>query len=149
MAFCAWLGHRLGREIRLPTEWQWERAARGTDGRAYPWGSAYLAGYANINESYGDAGPHNLGQTSAVGIYPQGAAPEGVLDLSGNVWEWCLNEYGNPERVGPGGTAPRVVRGGSWLDAQDGARAGYRNDWPPYYRSDASGFRVLCASPIR
>ena len=74
----------------------------------------------------GDAGPHNLGQTSAVGIYPQGASPEGVLDLSGNVWEWCLNEYDNPERVGSEGSEPRVVRGGSWHSYRDYARAAYR-----------------------
>ncbi len=62
MAFCAWLGSKLGREVSLPTEWQWERAARGTDGRAYPWGNEYIGGYANINEY--ESGPHNLGRTS-------------------------------------------------------------------------------------
>lgn len=111
MAFCAWLSHRLGRDIRLPTEWQWERAARGADGRAYPWGSQYLAGSANINEKTdNDAKTHYLDRTSAVGVYPRGVSPEGVMDLSGNVWEGCLNEYRNPERLGPEGTVSRAAQ---------------------------------------
>jgi hypothetical protein len=149
MAFCAWLSHRLGKEIRLPTEWEWERAARGTDGRDYPWGGEYRRGYANINETSGDAGPHYLAQTSAVGIYTQGASPEGVMDLAGNVWEWCLNEYDNPERVGPEGSEPRVVRGGSWVYPWDLARAGYRSYRHPDGRLGLYGFRVVCSSPIR
>ncbi|GAB6043119.1 formylglycine-generating enzyme family protein [Endothiovibrio diazotrophicus] len=148
MAFCGWLGHRLGVELRLPTEWEWERTARGTDGRAYPWGNDYQAGRANIDETWDEAGPHNLARTSAVGIYPGGASPEGVLDLAGNVWEWCLNEYADPERVGRGGSESRVLRGGSWFDYRDDARAGYRYDLP-FDRSYFVGFRVVCASPIR
>jgi hypothetical protein len=120
VAFCGWLSHRLGYEIRLPTEWEWERAARGTDGRVYPWGKEYRSGYAH--QRIGDAGPHYLGRTSAVGIYAQGASAEGVLDLSGNVWEWCLNEYSNPERVQVSGTESRVLRGGSWFRSRLRAR---------------------------
>ena len=149
MAFCDWLSHKLGLDIRLPTEREWERAARGIDGKIYPWGDEYLAGHANINETWGDVGPHNLARTSAVGIYPQGASSEGVLDLSGNVWEWCLNEYDKPERTERGGRVSRVLRGGSWDDFLGFARAAYRFVARPDLRVNDVGFRVLCASPIR
>ena len=62
--------------------------SRGINGRVYPWDEEYLAGHTNINETRDDSGPHNLDRTCAVGIYPQGASPEGLLDLSGNVWEF-------------------------------------------------------------
>jgi len=148
MAFCAWLGPKLKLDVRLPTEWQWERAARRRDGREFPWGNEYLPGYANIDETYQEAGPHSLGRTSAVGIYPQGASPEGVHDLAGNVWEWCLNEYEKPERVQPGGQKSRVLRGGSWGVDRGGARADYRSFSHPGSRGSSSGFRVVVWSPI-
>ena len=149
MAFCAWLGHRFGTPVSLPTEWEWERAARGTRGWAYPWGETYLSGNANINETYGDAGSHNLGRTSAVGIYPAGASPEGVLDLCGNIWEWCLNEYAKPKRIQPSGQESRVLRGGSWNLDPEYARAGYRHYDPPGYRYYYIGFRVVRRVPHR
>lgn len=149
MAFCAWLSHRLGLEIRLPTECEWERAARGTDGRPYPWGDEYRSGFANIDETWNNVGPHHLSQTSAVGLYPQGVSPEGLMDLSGNLWEWCLNEYHDPERLGPEGTKSRVVRGGSWLYGRDYARAACRSRYHPVSRLAYVGFRVLLSSPIR
>jgi formylglycine-generating enzyme required for sulfatase activity len=149
MAFCAWLSHRLALVIRLPNEWEWELAARSTDGRAFPWGNAYLPGYANLNETEGNAGPHYLAQTSAVGIYPQGASPEGLMDLSGNVLEWCLNEYRNAKRLGPECNESRAVRGGSWYLTQGFASATYRYFGRPDLRNDYYGFRVVCASPIR
>ncbi|AUB84032.1 formylglycine-generating enzyme family protein [Candidatus Thiodictyon syntrophicum] len=148
MAYCAWLSDTLKLEVRLPTEWEWERVARGTDGREYPWGDGYRAGYANIDEKYANAGPSYLEQTTAVGLYPHGASPEGVLDLSGNVWEWCLNEYKDPSRIQPGGTGSRVVRGGSWGLFQHVARAAYRYGYGPHDRYDYVGLRVLCVSPI-
>jgi Sulfatase-modifying factor enzyme 1 len=148
MAFCGWLSHKLGYEVSLPTEWQWERAARGTDGREYPWGEKYVPGYANINETYGKAGPHNLGRTSAVGLYAEGGSAEGVMDLSGNVWEWCLNEYGKPKRIQPGGTESRVLRGGSWFNDREYARAAFRFHLHPGSRGFSIGLRVVCSSPI-
>jgi formylglycine-generating enzyme required for sulfatase activity len=153
MAFCAWLSDKFRFEVRLPTEWEWERAARGANGREYPWGNGYVAGNANINETYQNAGPHNLGRTSAVGIYPLGAAreeshAEGILDLAGNVWEWCLNEYGKPDRIQKGGGEDRVLRGGAWYSFLDFARAVLRNNHHPYLRNNSIGFRVVCSSPI-
>lgn len=148
MAFCAWLSHRLGFAVRLPAEEEWERAARGTDGREYPWGNGYKAGFANINETYKKAGPHYLEQTSAVGIYPQGASAEGAMDLAGNVWEWCVNEHAKPKRTQRSGTEPRVLRGGSWFNHQDYARAAYRLAYHPDLRGGHFGFRVVCSSPI-
>jgi hypothetical protein len=123
MAYCAWLSNRTGLAIRLPTEIEWERAARGTDGREYPWGESYVAGYANIDETRkGEmVGPNFPQQTTAVGIYPQGGSPGGILDLAGNVWEWCLNEYINPETMA-GALGSRTLRGGSWNNNRHNAR---------------------------
>jgi len=145
VAFCRWLTGLLGYEVRLPSEQEWEKAARGADGRAFPWGP-FQPGHANIDETIGNAGPHNLGKTSAAGIYPQGRSPYGALDMAGNVWEWCLNEYERPQRTGTAGDALRVVRGGSWDSYRDFARAAYRHNAP--YRHYGLGFRLLCVAPI-
>ena len=149
MAFCAWLTDKSGYAVTLPTEWQWQQAA--CSGRAdfnYPWGAGYQSGYANINETWGDAGSHNLQRTTAVGIYPQGDSRQGVSDLSGNVWEWCLNGYDDPANIQIAGTFSRVLRGGSWIFNNDFARASYRYDLAPGSRYYSVGFRVCCVSPI-
>ena len=149
MAFCAWLSDRLGTAIQLPTEWQWQRAACSAQSSFdYPWGADYQSGYANINETFSDAGPHYLQRTTAVGIYPQGDSLQGVSDLSGNVLEWCLNAYDKPANLKASRSFSRVVRGGSWIDSQDGARASYRYFSTPDYRDLSVGFRVCCVSPI-
>jgi formylglycine-generating enzyme required for sulfatase activity len=155
MAYARWLDARLrgrgllpnGWSVRLPTEEEWEKAARGEDGREFPWGD-WESGKANIDETLGNTGPHNLGRTSAVGLYPAGASPCGALDLAGNVWEWCLNEFQQPERVGPAGKARRAVRGGSWLDYHDNARCAYRNRYSPVRRFYNLGLRLVCVPPI-
>jgi formylglycine-generating enzyme required for sulfatase activity len=148
VAFCRWLSWRVGYEVRLPTEWEWQWAAQGPDGRAYPWGPQYIRGYANINEKASriSSGVY-LEKTTLVGSYPQGASPYGVLDMSGNVWEWCLNTHNPPDGTDPGGDAQRVIRGGPWPLSRDFARASCRGNWTPYYRASSGGFRVVVLLP--
>jgi formylglycine-generating enzyme required for sulfatase activity len=138
MAFCRWLSARLGYEVRLPNEWEWQQAATGGNpANVYPWGPEWDGNCVNTYES-------KLSRTTAVGLYPQGASPVGALDMSGNVWEWCLNEYDKPQNVTISGYSRRVVRGGSWSSYQAHARAAYRNyDTPDNL---IVGFRLACAS---
>jgi formylglycine-generating enzyme required for sulfatase activity len=152
MAFCRWLSVQLRYEVRLPTEEEWERAARGVEGREYPWGKGYESGRANVNETDGfgeRVGNWFLDQTTAVGVYSQGASSEGVLDLSGNVWEWCLNKYEHPEQIRADESGQtRVLRGGSWHGAADFASGSRRVRLNPDDRSDLNGFRVVSSAPI-
>jgi formylglycine-generating enzyme required for sulfatase activity len=141
VAFCRWLSARLGYEVRLPTEWEWQQAATGGDpAREYPWGAGWDPAYANTWES-------GLCRTIAVGLYLQGVSPVGALDMSGNVGEWCLNEYETPRRADLSGTAHRVVRGGSWVGYQAIARATHRVVLNPGNRSDYLGLRVVRSAP--
>jgi hypothetical protein len=143
--FCRWLSAKLGYEIRLPTEWEWQQAATGGNpANVYPWGPEWDGNRANTYES-------ELSCSTAVGLYPQGASPVpvGALDMSGNVWEWCLNEYDKPRNVDLAGDARRVVRGGSWNSSRTNARAASRAALAPDGRNPDVGFRVVCASPIR
>lgn len=139
MAFSRWLSDKLGYEVRLPTEFEWGKAARGTDGCEYPYEGNFDARKGNTHET-------GLNQTSAVGIFPQGASPYGVMDMSGNVWEWCLTDYNNPaehplnENISS--NSLRVLRGGSWYDSVSFARAVSRSANSPGSRSPDDGFRL-------
>jgi hypothetical protein len=138
-AFCRWLSAKFGEEIRLPTEWEWQQAATGGNpAKEYPWESNWDNGTrCNTYES-------GLSRTIAVGMYPRVAAHVGALDMSGNVFEWCLNEYESATNMDVSGDARRVVRGGSWYNKQDYARAAYRGRFNPDFRDNHVGFRLVC-----
>jgi formylglycine-generating enzyme required for sulfatase activity len=147
VAFCRWLSAQLRYEVRLPTEQEWEKAARGADGRLYPWGNNYLAGYANVDDK--SQGGDNLEQPTAVGMYPHGASPYSVQDISGNVWQWCLNKFDNPEDITiDSSDKMRALRGGSWFLGPGGARATYRDRDYPGPRHFDGGFRLLSSLPF-
>jgi len=113
VAYATWLAQVTGELWRLPTEAEWERAARGTDGRIYPWGNKWDLAGANTVEG-------KRGGTTPVGSYPSGASPSGALDMAGNVWEWTSSQYRPyPYNAGDGreraeSTGNRVPRGGAW-----------------------------------
>lgn len=141
--FCVWLSDRLGENFRLPTETEWERAARGDDTREYPWGDRFDARCANLAEA-------QIGNTTPVGSFPLGASPFGVLDLAGNVDEWTSTIYapypGAPFDVPvEEGWAldPHVTRGGSWRQHRDLARCARRHGL--YQGSAGAGFRLARA----
>jgi iron(II)-dependent oxidoreductase len=154
VAYCAWLTERLRaageldaqQVVRLPSEPEWEKAARGTEGRIYPWGDASDPERANYNAT-------GIGSTSAVGCFPGGESPYGVEEMVGNVWEWCgtkwvgtYREYQVDDEVE--GSAPRVVRGGSFDNDEWFARCAFRDRSRPDRRSRYYGFRVV-VSPSR
>lgn len=150
-AFCTWLTRRLetsarkGAAAQLPTEAQWEFAARGADGREYPWGAE------PPDERRANFGG-KIGGTTPVDAYPAGATPEGVHDLAGNVWEWCRDWFGSypgEEQRDPTGAdrgTSRVLRGGSFNRDPRALRGVYRYVNLPGDRNGALGFRVVWGS---
>jgi formylglycine-generating enzyme required for sulfatase activity len=142
-AFCAWLAETTGLPVRLPGDAEWQRAAQGDDGRAYPWGNDWDG--ARCNHSVGKDWQKN--QTSPVTRYEgKGDSPFGVVDMSGNAWEWCLTAYETGSNALEG-TDVRMLRGGSW-DLEDPLdfRAAYRYWSEPRDRYDVRGFRFMFSS---
>jgi len=149
LAYCGWLSEALGRVVRLPTEAEWERAARGgVEGQRYPWGN-------DIDPSRGnylvDGSVKRERGTRPTGTYAPNAY--GLYDLSGNVWEWVSDWYGADyysiseprDPAGPRAGTLRIVRGGSWVSQDPGMlRCAYRHKVPPDTYAYSIGFRIVC-----
>jgi formylglycine-generating enzyme required for sulfatase activity len=170
-AYCAWLTEvwrkagKIGaeEEVRLPTEAEWEKAARGsalsgvegTGGRIYPWGNGWDVAKCNTSEG-------GLGGTSPVGMYPAGASPYGCLDMAGNVWEWTISLWGKNwrtpefkypytsddgrENSGEVDDIRRVLRGGAYENEAKDTRCTHRISNYPYADGEVIGFRIVIST---
>jgi formylglycine-generating enzyme required for sulfatase activity len=146
-AYCAWLSAQTGQTFRLPTEAEWEAAARGVQCRRYAFGDDFDAARCNTFETH-------VRHTTPIGVFPGGQTPEGLEDMTGNTWDWTSSLYtpypydaadGREALSSPG--ARRVVRGGSWDFVQGDARASCRLDGAPVSRNLNVGLRVVRSSP--
>ncbi|MEI6778243.1 MAG: SUMF1/EgtB/PvdO family nonheme iron enzyme [Chloroflexales bacterium] len=152
VAYCRWLTAQTSHEFRLPSEAEWEKAARGTDGRIWPWGNTWEAGCCNSKEA-------GIGKTTPVSQYPNGASPYGVLDMAGNVWEWVATKWQKPypyqvedewtNAYLEDGDSYRVWRGGSYYNEQQYVRGACRDSFNiARDRYIFRGLRVASRSPM-
>jgi formylglycine-generating enzyme len=149
LAYCRWLSRVVGRPVRLPTEAEWERAARGgVETQKFPWGDEIGPEHANF---LADPASKRNGGTRQVGTFPPN--DYGLFDMSGNVWEWVADWYGadyyatseSRDPLGPPQGTFRIVRGGSWVnDDVEMLRCAYRHKVPPDTYAYSIGFRIVC-----
>jgi formylglycine-generating enzyme required for sulfatase activity len=135
-AYCAWLSDQRKRTVRLPSEEEWELAARGEDGRPFPWGEEFDPNLANTLES-------GLNGTIEVASLSADVSPNGVFDMAGNVQEWTSSTYKPLADEIYSAENLRVARGGSFNDTAYGSRVSYRRAYPPGYFYPFLGFRVV------
>lgn len=147
-AYCAWLSAQTGQTFRLPTEAEWEAAARGSAGHRYAYGDDFDATRCNTSETH-------IRRTTPIGVFHNGETPEGLAGMAGNTWDWTgslyqLYPYSAADgRENPAADGRRMVRGGAWYDPALHARAANRARHPPADRSYNPSVRVLAGlSPI-
>ncbi|MFN8529571.1 MAG: SUMF1/EgtB/PvdO family nonheme iron enzyme [Anaerolineae bacterium] len=141
VAYCRWLSDRLAQPVRLPTEWEWQWAAAGSTGWAYAYGDTFDLNRCSTRET-------GIERTHPVNAFAEVSTPFGVVDMSGHVWEWCLNRGTAPYQTFTYGMENRAVRGGSWHNAAQNACVTYRASRTPRTRTFNIGFRVMIGEPL-